>query len=332
MGTHRYAWLALAAALAAMPGGAAEDMRKGTAAYKSTRALNGHVFQPSRLVPGPFTTTSFGTSTIFGSGSTNAPRFNRQGEVIGDRDYTTAAYGQGFDFHVRLTPDIGLRFEVSGLFFSGVDGESFVALGTNGQVGLSGGLVAGRDLAAGTRLAFVIDVGQQPELSLVISRAIINAIDTGEFRTAGVFNTAENVRVAPGVSFAWAPSPPFGIELETRYAYTRTVGGDANVDRNANGAIVGGLAEFDFEPVMRWPIAVQAGYRGQIPWGATNDRSIHEAGVGIFYSRMVPLALGLEIDWRHGNLRTARTVGEDETQPTLKSDSAIATLRFRYYW
>ena len=104
------------------------------------------------------------------------------------------------------------------------------------------------------------------------------------------------------------------------------------MDRDANGLIVGGLAEFDFEPVMRWPIAVQAGYRGQIPWGATNDRSIHEAGVGIFYSRMVPLALGLEIDWRHGNLRTARTVGEDETQPTLKSDSAIATLRFRYYW
>lgn len=329
---HRHAWLALAAVLAATPGGAADDATERPDAHKSSRALNGHVFQPSRLIPGPFTTTSFGTSTIFGSGSTSGPRFNLQGEVTGTRDYTTAAYGQGFDFHVRLTPDIGLRFELSGIFFSGVDGESFVALGTNGQIGLSGGLVAGRDLGAGTRLAFVIDVGQQPELTLVISRAILNAIDTGEFGVGGVFNTAQNVRVSPGVSFAWAPSPPFGIELETRYSYTRTSGGEADVERNANGLIVGGLAEFDFEPVMRWPIALQAGYRGQIPWGATNDRSIHEAGVGIFYSRKVPLALGLEIDWRHGNLRTARTVGEDETQPELKSDSAIATIKFRYYW
>ena len=36
MGTHRYAWVALAAALAAMPGGAAEDVTKETAAYRGT--------------------------------------------------------------------------------------------------------------------------------------------------------------------------------------------------------------------------------------------------------------------------------------------------------
>ena len=72
--THRLAWLALAAVLAATPGGAADYAAEHPDAYKSTRGLNGHVFQPSRLIPGPFTTTSFGTSTIFGSGSNTTCR------------------------------------------------------------------------------------------------------------------------------------------------------------------------------------------------------------------------------------------------------------------
>ena len=52
---------------------------------------------------------------------------------------------------------------------------------------------------------------------------------------------------------------------------------------------------------------------------------MQQAGVGFFYTRRVHLALGLDVVWRHGEIRPG-------IQPQLKSDSAVAAIRFQYYW
>ena len=61
-------------ALAAAPALAAEVTTEGTSSPReSPRALNAHVFQPSRLLTGPFSETSFGMATLFGAGQAKAP-------------------------------------------------------------------------------------------------------------------------------------------------------------------------------------------------------------------------------------------------------------------
>jgi hypothetical protein len=52
---------------------------------------------------------------------------------------------------------------------------------------------------------------------------------------------------------------------------------------------------------------------------------VHQSGLGFYYSRRARLALGLELFWRHGDLRPGET-------PSLKTDSGVGTIWFRYYW
>ena len=70
-----------------------ERTTEGTSSrLDSPRALNGQVFQPSRIVTGPFSTTAFGMVTGFGSGEADAPRYDLQGNQIGTRKYTLGAF------------------------------------------------------------------------------------------------------------------------------------------------------------------------------------------------------------------------------------------------
>lgn len=327
MSMHPRSWLALGAVLAAASAGAAEVVTERTASPReSPRALNGHVFQPSRLVPGPFTTTSFGTATIFGLGEAEAPRFDLQGNEIGTRDYRMAAYGQALDLDLRVTPDIGLRFQLSGLLFSGIDGRGILAAGGTAQYGFLAGLVAGKDLSDRVRISLVADFGLEPQLSVVVANAVIRAIQTGEFDEGGLFSKVNRLRGAPGLSFAWAPSTALGFVAEARYVWTRRVtDGDAETKRSGQGMSLGGAAELDLDPLVRWPFAFQAAYRGELPIGDDGITRVHQAGLGLFYTRRVRLALGLEIVWRHGEIRPG-------VAPRLDADSAIAAIRFRYYW
>ena len=124
MSHHLRICLAVGAALVVGRAQGAEATSEGTSSPReSPRAVNGHVFQPSRLLTCLFTETSFGMATLFGAGEAEAPRFDLQGNQTGTRDYTMAAYGQAVDLHLRLTPDVALRLDVNGLIFTGINGR-----------------------------------------------------------------------------------------------------------------------------------------------------------------------------------------------------------------
>jgi hypothetical protein len=327
MSTYLRICLAVGVAFAAAPTWAEEIATQETSPrLESPRALNGHVFQPSRLITGPFSTTSFGEATQFGVGEAEAPRFNLQGQEIGTRDYPVAAFGQALDLHLRVTPDIALRLDLNGVVFSGINGRGILVAGATAQYGVLAGVTAGRDLGPTTRLAFVADFGVQPQYSILVGNAVLQAIQTQSFDEGGVFSKVNRARAAPGVSFAWAPSPVLGFEADARYVWTRRVSSeDDGSDRTAQGVSLGGLVSVDLEPLMRWPFAVQASYRGDLPVGGNGIVTVHQVGAGVYYSRRVELALGLEVIWRHGQIRPGQI-------PTLRSDSAIAALILRYYW
>jgi hypothetical protein len=81
----------------------------------------------------------------------------------------------------------------------------------------------------------------------------------------------------------------------------------------------------DLEPLLRWPFAFQLGYRSDLPVGTDGIPGTRQVSAGVFYSRRVRLALGLEGIWRHGAIRPG-------VEPTLHSDTGLGEILFRYYW
>lgn len=322
MNAHIRIFLAVGAALVGVRAHAAEPA--GPPSREGPRALNGHVFQPSRLVTGPFTTTSFGTATVFGVGEAEAPQYDLQGNQTGTRRHGIAVYGQGLDLHLRLTPDLGLRFTVDGAVFSGLDGRAVLVAGATAQYGVAVGLTAGKDFGRELRIALLADAGVDPQISILVGNAVLNAIETGEFDDVGVFSEVNRLRLSPGASLGWAPSPAIGFRAEARYLWTRRIS-DGDESRDAQGVTLGGVASLDLEPLLHWPIAFQGSYRADLGVGDRGIAEVHQVGLGGFYSRRERLALGLEVLWRNGQIRP-------DVLPTLESDSAIGTLWFRYYW
>jgi hypothetical protein len=323
-------WLGLAAAAAVITtaqASAADLATEGTSSRReSPRALNEHVFQPSTLLVEPFSTTSFGMTTRFGSGTATAPRFDRNGNEIGSRSYDVGAYGIGIDLSLLLTPDIALRFNLNGVAFTGLGARGILVAGATVQAGASAGITAGRDLGRTTRLSFIADFGIQPQFSVLIANAVLSAIQTRLFDDSQLLQRVERLYGSPGVSFAWAPAPYLGFVAEARYTWTRRVVGEEVTDRTAQGASLGALASFDFDPLLRFPIALQASYRGDLPVESSSRvHEVHQAGLGVFYTRRVRLALGFEAIWRHGDIRPG-------VPPSLRSDAAIGSLTLRYYW
>jgi hypothetical protein len=315
----------LAAVLTLSPSRAAAVTAENTPSTRdSQRALNGHLFQPSLLITGPFATTSFGVATQLLSGDTDAPTYDLRGNVTGSKKYTLAGWGESLLFDLRVYEGIALRLRADGLLFTATSPRGILAVGGTGQYGFTVGVTAGLNLSDSTRLAFVGDFGIQPQLSLLIGQAMRTVLSTGVFGDTGLTSDVERVSGVPGASFAWAPSPLFGLIAEASYVWTRHVSGADSESVVNNGFSLAGLVTFDFDPLASVPVALQASYRAGVPVTGTAT-TVQQAALGIYYSRRAPLALGLELIWRHGQIRPG-------VEPTLTSNIAIGTIWFRYYW
>jgi hypothetical protein len=316
--------LAVVAALA-LGSASADDQVVVPTARESARALNHHVFQPSQLLAEPFTITTFGTATIFALGDATAPQYDILGNQTGTKSYSIAGYGQQLAFDLRLFHDVSLRLQTNGIIYSGTNARGILVVGGTAQLGASAGLTVGFNIGPTARLAFVADAGFVPQLSVLVGNAVIRAIQDRTFDEGGLFSNANRLRVAPGFSFGWAPDPVIGFVAEGRYLWTRIVSGEDTQGLVAQGLSLGALASLDLDPLIHWPLAFQASYRGDLPVGSRGINELHQAGLGVYYSGRADLALGLEVDWRHGAIRPG-------VVPTLTSDTAIGSFIFRYYW
>jgi hypothetical protein len=302
-----------------------ESARADEGAAESPRALNRHVFQPTQLLQGPFTATSFGATTLGGGGDVQAPRYDLSGTQIGTKSYTLATYGEAIGAEFQLTPDISLRLQLNALIFSGTGARGLLVVGATAQTGASVGLTAGKTLSPTTRLSFVADFGQQPQYSLLPGNAVLAAVQSLTFDDTGLFADVNRIYASGGPSFAWAPTPAFGFVAEARYVWMRRISNQESGARDSSGLSLAALLSFDLEPLIRWPVGFQAAYRSDFPVGDNGIFEVDQASFGVFYTRRVHLALGLEGIWRHGAVRPGVT-------PSLTADSTTAAIQFRYYW
>jgi hypothetical protein len=287
----------------------------------SPRALNGHVFTPSPFVVSPFSTTHLGSYTGYAYANATSARFNLQGEVIGERDYTLAGFGNNVQYQYRFADWLAARVSGNLVLFSGTDGKSALAAGASFRYNVGLGVTAGFTLGDAIRLAFVLDAGFQPAIDLTIREAVLRAIETREFGDGGdAFVLGRTVEYRPGLSFAWAPHPLVGLSAEVRYVYI-DIEDSSSEDPAAGDAVdMAALVDVDFGTIWSWPIALTGLYRQQEP--TTNEGfRIQNAALGIFYTARPHLAAGVTVtkQWFH-------------VRPTIDADATLAHILMRYYW
>jgi hypothetical protein len=121
------------------------------------------------------------------------------------------------------------------------------------------------------------------------------------------------------VSLAYAPHPAFGLVGQGALVSSRRTSGSGT--KVSYGATFGASADLDLERLWRVPIALLAVYR----WaGAGGVPRLQDYGGGVFYSRRVPLQLGLEVVYRSQYLRP------DVQRYPVKA--TVEALVLRYYW
>jgi hypothetical protein len=287
----------------------------------SPRALNGHVFTPSPFVVSPFSTTHLGSFTGFAYADATSARFNLQGEVIGERDYSLAGFSNNVQYQYRFADWLAARISGNLVLFSGIDGESALAAGASFRYNVGLGLTSGFRLGDAIRVAFVLDAGFQPAIDLTIGEAIARAIASGSTSDGeDAFVLGKTVEYRPGLSFAWAPHPLFGLSAEVRYVYI-DIEDSSSEDPAAGDAVdMAALVDVDFGTISSWPIALTGLYRQQEP---TTDEGfrIQNAALGVFYTARPHLAAGVTLTKQWFNIR-----------PTIDANASLVHILMRYYW
>lgn len=290
------------------------------------RILNGHVFMPSATVPGALVTTSFASYLLLGLGSTTGSF------TIGDRNfngtYDYAAIGAVLGYEHAFGRYFSARLSLNDVIYSGINGESAFAVGTQFQVGGSLGVTASLPVGDAVRVAVLFDVGSVPGLALTIGsglRAIIDRCQAGNCTVGNgdIFGTRNATTIQPALAANWAVSRALGITGNVAYLH---VSQDQNLGTVSGDALSLGLAsDFDFRAIGWAPIGLMLQFNWTAPFNGDAPALQHvtDLGGGIFYTGRENLALGIQL--------VARRFA---VQPDLAVSwkTFISTVGLRYYW
>ena len=272
------------------------------------RFFGGHLFLPSILVPDPFISTSFTSSTGFGKAiNITVPIENLQGqqvgELSGDVGFMLLEFGYQYAFNQRWAVRVG----ASGGARSGTTVPAILAEGASAIYGYEVGasvkllrkrtwLVTGTADFRGNTL-----YGIAP---LDFAKAVKQSVATGD--TVGAISGAEdvllsstdNTRVLAGLRGAYAPSAWLGF-----MAFVEAGTGD-RLDQSSNSigvANFGGAASIDLRTMKgHIPFGLQGEYRSETLSERNNDTSggTSTAGLGILYTGRRFFSIGLENSWQ----------------------------------
>jgi hypothetical protein len=318
--------------MSAPPGGAAQvGSPPGVAGEfvptPQGRILNGHVFMPSADVPGALVTTSFATYLVLGLGSTTANL------TIGNRtfsgDVTYAGVGAVLGFEYAFLKYFSARLAIDDIIYSGTNGNSVFAVGSQLRVGFTGGVTASLPVGDSMRLAVLLDASSRPGLALTLGAGIKNIVNNCQgqpvtscnIETGTIFSTQNSTSIQPALAMSWAPMRPLGVTANVAYIH---VSQDQNVGSVTGDAMSLGLAsDFDFKAISTVPIGLMLQFSWTAPISGTALQHVTDLGGGIFYTGRQNLALGFQLV----NRRFAV-----EPSVTVNWNTWISTIGLRYYW
>jgi hypothetical protein len=294
--------LVLAAALVS-PGRAQEPD-----STNAPRFFGGHLFLPSMLVPDPFISTTFTSSTGFGKAiNIKVPIENLQGAQVGELSGDVGFMLLEFDYQYAFNNRWALRVGASGGARSGTSVPALLAEGASAIYGYEFGgsvkllrkrnwMVTGTADLRGNTL-----YGIAP---LDFAKAVKNSVASGD--TVGAISGAEdvllsstdNARLLAGLRGAYTPSAWIGF-----MAFVEAGTGD-RFDQSSNSigvANFGGAASIDLRNLKgHVPFGLQGAYRSETLSERSNDTSggTSTAGLGILYTGRRFFSIGLENAWQ----------------------------------
>jgi hypothetical protein len=333
---HRpHACLALIAMVHSLSAAAAEDAAAVAAVEPAVqqiprpegRILNGHVFMPSATVPSALVTTSFASYLLLSLGSTTGSF------TIGDRNfngtYDYAGIGAVLGYEHAFGRNFSARLSINDVIYSGINGESAFAVGTQFQVGGTLGVTASLPVGDALRVGVLFDVGSVPGLALTIGsglRAIIDRCRQGGDCNVGngdIFGTRNATTIQPALAANWAVSRALGVTGNVAYLH---VSQDQNLGTVSGDALALGLAsDFDFRAIGWAPIGLMLQFNWTAPFSgdAPTLQHVTDLGGGIFYTGRENLALGIQLVARRFAVQPGLSVS---------FSTVISTVGLRYYW
>lgn len=302
---------------------AADDCPPENENLSKGRILNGHVFMPTDSVPVPFATTSFGSAMLLGYGATSTNL------VIDGLDSANALHYAGtgglLRYELSILDHFSMRAGVGTLIYSGIDGQSALAIGSSVVFGIEAGVTGTLLVGNRVRLSLLFDFKYSPSIALTIGTGV-NAIvsscgspDGCAVDAGSIFSLITLASYKPAIAAAWSPWRPLGIQAFTGFTLSTT---PSSAVTTGGAMVAGGSADFDFMPLWRVPLGLQVQANAIVPVMGTAIGHTTEVGGGIFYTGKKELSAGVQLAARRFAVRENVEV----------SWGLLGTIGLRYYW
>lgn len=294
------------------------------APQSSGRTLNGHAFMPAVDVPWPFTVTSLTADLVLGYGETTGTIQVRDETFEGTLKYAGTGGFLGYEYAFR--DRFSVRGVINELVYSGINGKSALAVGTELRLGFGVGATASLPIGDTARVGFLFDFLSNPSLALTVASGL-NAIADSCSQPSGckvdlsqILSSSNVLTIQPALAASWAPSRTLGLTANVAYQHFSSTG---KPDVSGDAIDLGVAADYDFGAMSSVPIGLQAQFTWASPISATGVQHVTDLGGGIFYTARKDLSAGVQILAR----RFAVTPGLNVSWRTF-----ISTAGLRAYW
>lgn len=297
-----------AASTLAMTWNAAPSHAQEPDSANAPRYFGGHQFVPSKLVPDPFISTSFTSTTGFGKAiNITVPLENLEGQQVGELTGNVGFMLLEFEYQYAFKKRWALRVGASGGARTGTTVPSLLAEGASAIYGYEFGGLARLIQQRNWLLTATADVRGNTLYGIApmdFARAVKNSVLSGD--TLGAVSGAEdvllssgdNIRVLGGLRGAYTPSHWIGF-----MGFFEGGGGShfGETSNQVGVAIFGAVASVDLNTLRgHVPFGVTTSFRHETLSERGDDASggTSSVGLGFLYNGRRFFSVGLENFWQ----------------------------------
>jgi len=291
------------------------------------RHIAGHAFLPtSSGVDAPVAVTIFGLETNLVYGHATGPFYDRDGILIdSSRTYDVGGFGESVRFQWAANEYLALRGILTTALVSGLNRSAAMVVGTTALVGGSVGAEGSFAVADTARLGFALDVQRTPQLNVLVSGAVLKALQERVLDAASALEIDQLLTWRPSVALSVVPIPAFGLTGRVTYVYSR-LSTEAYGFRERQSIALGAAADLDVRRLWESvPMSVNLVFVDSISLGGEAENGLLDLSTGLMYTGKKDVDLGVIIGAQRLHIRP-------QFPAPLKTDLVYVDFAIRVYW
>ena len=294
------------------------------------RYFGEHQFIPSVIVPDPFISTTFTTTTGFGRAmGLEVPIYNLDNEQIGELDGNIGFMLLEFNYQQRLSDRFALRAGAVATARVGTTAEAILSEGISALYGYGVGGSARLLRKERWQLTVTADLRGNTLYAmspLAFAQAIVEEVENGDSTGAvqsaqdTLLTSGDNLRVLGGLRAAYTASEWLGFTAFVEGGLGERF---SRGDDNTSVINYGGAVSFDLRPLTGKAVGLLGTYRRE-SLGERGDDDIGDSeslGLGIFYTGRRFFSIGLENSWSQvRQLRAGSNIDVGQARIVMRYD------------